>query len=76
VSWFSLVAAEMVSGQYGLGYIAQHLVHNGALSHHRHRDVTLGAVSYITSAMVRLVGDYLMQSRRRRAGVAIASRAR
>src|SRR3989449_9880059 len=65
VSWFSLVAAEMVSGQYGLGYVI-----NTSYTMVRYPTIvigmiTLGAVGYITSAMVRLVGDYLMQWRLR-----------
>jgi ABC-type nitrate/sulfonate/bicarbonate transport system permease component len=63
VSWFSLVAAEMVSGQYGLGYVI-----NTSYMMVRYPTiiigmVTLGMVGYITSAMVRLAGDYLMEWR-------------
>lgn len=63
VSWFSLVAAEMVSGQYGLGYVI-----NTSYTMVRYPTivigmVTLGAVGYITSAMVRIAGDHLMQWR-------------
>ena len=65
VSWFSLVAAEMVSGQYGLGYVI-----NTSYTMVRYPTIvigmiTLGAVGYVTSAMVRIVGDYLMQWRTR-----------
>ena len=65
VSWFSLVAAEMVSGQYGLGYVI-----NTSYTMVRYPTIvigmiTLGFVGYITSAMVRLLGDYLMQWRTR-----------
>jgi ABC-type nitrate/sulfonate/bicarbonate transport system permease component/CRP-like cAMP-binding protein len=63
VSWFSLVAAEMVSGQYGLGYVI-----NTSYVMVRYPTivigmVTLGMVGYITSAMVRIAGDYLMEWR-------------
>jgi len=63
VSWFSLVAAEMVSGQYGLGYVI-----NTSYVMVRYPTivigmVTLGIVGYITSAMVRVAGDYLMEWR-------------
>ena len=63
VSWFSLVAAEMVSGQYGLGYVI-----NTSYMMVRYPTivigmVTLGIVGYITSAMVRIAGDYLMEWR-------------
>ena len=63
VSWFSLVAAEMVSGQYGLGYVI-----NTSYVMVRYPTivigmVTLGLVGYVTSAMVRIAGDYLMEWR-------------
>lgn len=63
VSWFSLVAAEMVSGQYGLGYVI-----NTSYMMVRYPTIiigmaTLGIVGYITSAMVRIAGDYLMEWR-------------
>ena len=63
VAWFSLVAAEMVSGQYGLGYVI-----NTSYTMVRYPTiiigmVTLGVVGYTTSALVRLVGDHLMQWR-------------
>ena len=63
VCWFSLVAAEMVSGQYGLGYVI-----NTSYMMVRYPTiiigmVTLGIVGYSTSALVRLAGDYLMQWR-------------
>jgi len=65
VAWFSLVAAEMVSGQYGLGYVI-----NTSYTMVRYPTivigmVTLGIVGYVTSAGVRIVGHYLMQWRER-----------
>lgn len=63
VSWFSLVAAEMVSGQFGLGYVI-----NTSYVMVRYPTIvigmiTLGFVGYVTSAMVRMLGDHLMQWR-------------
>jgi NitT/TauT family transport system permease protein len=63
VAWFSLVAAEMVSGQYGLGYVI-----NTSYTMVRYPTIvigmlTLGIVGYVTSAIVRIVGDHLMQWR-------------
>ncbi len=63
VAWFSLVAGEMVSGQYGLGYLI-----NTAYMMIEYPKIiigmiTLGIVGYSTSALVRLLGDYLMQWR-------------
>jgi sulfonate transport system permease protein len=65
VAWFSLVAGEMVSGQYGLGYVI-----NTSYTMVRYPTIvigmiTLGIVGYATSAIVRLVGAYLMQWRTR-----------
>jgi NitT/TauT family transport system permease protein len=70
VSWFSLVAAEMVSGQFGLGYVI-----NTSYVMVRYPTivigmVTLGIVGYITSAMVRIAGDYLMEWRVRELALA------
>ena len=63
VSWFSLVAAEMVSGQYGLGYVI-----NTSFMMVRYPTIvigmmTLGVVGYTTSALVRVAGDYMMEWR-------------
>lgn len=63
VSWFSLVAAEMVSGQYGLGYVI-----NTSFMMVRYPTIvigmiTLGFVGYATSALVRILGDHVMQWR-------------
>lgn len=65
VAWFSLVAGEMVSGQYGLGYVI-----NTSYTTVRYPTiiigmVTLGIVGYATSAMVRVAGNYMMQWRLR-----------
>ncbi|MBW8905589.1 MAG: ABC transporter permease subunit [Betaproteobacteria bacterium] len=70
VSWFSLVAAEMVSGQYGLGYVI-----NTSYVMVRYPTIiigmaTLGLVGYTTSALVRLAGDYLMEWRVRELALA------
>lgn len=65
VAWFSLVAAEMVSGQFGLGYLI-----NTSYTMVQYPTIaiamlTLGLVGYSTSAAVRLAGDQLMLWRRR-----------
>jgi ABC-type nitrate/sulfonate/bicarbonate transport system permease component/CRP-like cAMP-binding protein len=70
VSWFSLVAAEMVSGQYGLGYVI-----NTSYMMVRYPTIvigmiTLGFVGYTTSALVRVAGDYLMEWRVRELALA------
>ncbi|MGE5616116.1 MAG: ABC transporter permease [Bacillota bacterium] len=63
VAWFSLVAAEMVSGEYGLGYLI-----NSSYVNVQYVVILIGMISvgifgYASSALVRLVGDYLMQWR-------------
>jgi NitT/TauT family transport system permease protein len=65
VAWFSLAAAEMVSGQFGLGYVI-----NTSYTMVQYPTIvigmmTLGLVGYMTSAVVRLVGDRLMRWRTR-----------
>jgi ABC-type nitrate/sulfonate/bicarbonate transport system permease component len=65
VAWFSLVAAEMVSGQYGLGYLI-----NTSYTMVQYPTmvigmITLGVVGYVTSAGVRILGNYMMQWRAR-----------
>jgi len=70
VSWFSLVAAEMVSGQYGLGYViwtSYVMVRYPTIVIGM---VTLGLVGYVTSALVRIAGDYLMEWRVRELALA------
>lgn len=63
ISWFSLVAAEMVSGEYGLGYMI-----NTAYMKIQYPTIaigmmTLGMVGYTTSALVRLLGNRMMEWR-------------
>lgn len=65
VAWFSLVAAEMVSGQFGLGYLI-----NTSYTMVKYPTIiiamiTLGAVGYASSALVRFAGSWLMAWRGR-----------
>ncbi len=60
-AWFSLVAGEMLAGEYGLGYLiwnsfimVQYPVIVIAM-------VTLGVIGWLSSALIRIVGDRLMQ---------------
>lgn len=60
VAWFSLAAAEMVSGQFGLGYLI-----NTSYTLVQYPTIvigmlTLGLVGYVTSSLVRLLGNRLM----------------
>jgi NitT/TauT family transport system permease protein len=63
VAWFSLVAAEMVSGEYGLGYLINSSYVNVQYPVIIIGMMSVGIVGYATSALVRLAGDYLMQWR-------------
>lgn len=60
-AWFSLVAGEMLAGEYGLGYLiwnsfimVQYPVIVIAM-------VTLGVIGWLSSALIRMVGNRLMQ---------------
>lgn len=69
VAWFSLVAAEMVSGQFGLGYVI-----NTSFTMVQYPTIvigmlTLGVVGHATSAAVRLCGRLLMGWRARALGL-------
>lgn len=63
VAWFSLVAAEMVSGRYGLGYLIMNSYTTVQYPTIVIGMLTLGLVGYATSALVRAVGNSLMQWR-------------
>lgn len=61
VAWFSLVAAEMLSGEYGLGYL---IWDSYVLSQYPViviGMVTLGLIGYFCSALIRMVGNMLMR---------------
>jgi NitT/TauT family transport system permease protein len=65
VAWFSLVAAEMVSGQFGLGYMI-----NTSFAMVQYPTIvigmlTLGGIGYVTSAAVRFAGRRFMGYRTR-----------
>jgi NitT/TauT family transport system permease protein len=70
VAWFSLAAAEMVSGQFGLGYLI-----NTSYTMVQYPTIvigmlTLGFVGFLTSALVRWVGERLMVWRARELALA------
>lgn len=69
VGWFSLVAAEMISGEFGLGYViytGYTLVSYPIIAIGM---ITLGVVGWLSSALVRIVGNLLMQWRIRSLGL-------
>jgi NitT/TauT family transport system permease protein len=63
VAWFSLVAAEMVSGEFGLGYVIMNAYTTMTYVPMVIGMLTLGFVGWASSAMVRLVGNRMMQWR-------------
>ncbi|MDD9875043.1 MAG: ABC transporter permease [Gammaproteobacteria bacterium] len=65
VAWFSLVAAEMVSGDWGLGYLIVDAYMNNVTVPMVIGMITLGFVGWFTSVLVRIVGDRMMQWRTR-----------
>jgi NitT/TauT family transport system permease protein len=69
VAWFSLVAGEMISGEFGLGYV----IYTGyTLSTYPTIVIgmlTLGLVGYASSAAVRMLGAALMRWRSRELGL-------
>jgi NitT/TauT family transport system permease protein len=69
VNWFSLVAAEMVSGNFGLGY----LILNSYVSMTYVTIIigmaTLGIVGALSSGLIRWLGNRLMQWRLRSIGM-------
>jgi sulfonate transport system permease protein len=69
VAWFSLVAAEMVSGQFGLGYLI-----NTSYTMVQYPTIvigmlTLGLIGYVTSALIRFAADRAMLWRARDLGL-------
>jgi NitT/TauT family transport system permease protein len=63
VAWFSLVAAEMVSGDLGLGYLIVQSYMNSVTVPMAIGMMTLGFVGWLTSVAVRMVGGRLTQWR-------------
>jgi len=61
VAWFSLVAAEMVSGDLGLGYLIVDAYMNNVTVPMVIGMITLGFIGWLTSVMVRMLGNQLMQ---------------
>jgi NitT/TauT family transport system permease protein len=60
VAWFSLVAAEMVSGDLGLGYLIVDAYMNNVTVPMVIAMITLGFIGYFSSGCVRALGNKLM----------------
>jgi NitT/TauT family transport system permease protein len=65
VAWFSLVAAEMVSGEFGLGYLIVDSYMNITYVTMVIGMLTLGFTGWASSVIVRMVGNRMMQWRLR-----------
>ena len=68
-AWFSLVAGEMIAAQFGLGFMiweSYNLVQYPTIIIGM---ATLGLVGYGCSAIIRIVGDWLMRWRLESIGV-------
>jgi NitT/TauT family transport system permease protein len=63
VAWFSLVAAEMVSGEYGLGYMIVNSYVNVTYVSMVIAMITLGFIGWGSAALVRWAGNQMMQWR-------------
>jgi NitT/TauT family transport system permease protein len=61
VGWFSLVAAEMVSGEYGLGFLIWDSYVLSQFEVIVIAMMTLGVIGYLFSALIRLAGRMLMR---------------
>ena len=60
-AWFSLVAAEMVAGEYGLGYLIWNSYTLSQFPNIIIGMITLGIVGGISSVVIRKIGNHLMR---------------
>ena len=59
VAWFSLVGGELIAGRSGLGYLIFDAYTNVALPNIFIGMITLGMLGYVSSAMIRAIGNRL-----------------
>ena len=60
VAWFSLVGGEIIAGRSGLGYMIFDAYTNLAVPNIFIGMITLGVLGYLSSAIIRRVGEWLM----------------
>lgn len=60
VAWFSLVGGELIAGRSGLGYLIFDAYTQLALPNIFIGMITLGVLGWISSALIRMVGNWLM----------------
>lgn len=63
VAWFSLVAAEMVSGEFGLGYLIVDAYMNVTYVIMVIAMLTLGFIGWLSAVLVRIAGNKMMEWR-------------
>lgn len=70
-AWFSLVAGEMIAAQYGLGFMileSYNLVQYPTIVIMM---ITLGIVGFVSSAIIRIIGNRLMRWREQSLGLTV-----
>lgn len=70
VAWFSLVGGELIAGRSGLGYLIFDAYVQVALPNIFIGMITLGVLGYVSSAIIRWVGEWLMAWQNKERGVA------
>lgn len=68
VAWFSLVGGELIAGRSGLGYLIFDAYTQLALPNIFIGMITLGVLGWISSALIRMLGDWLMDWNRKDKG--------
>lgn len=68
VAWFSLVGGEMIAGRSGLGYLIFDAYTQLALPNIFIGMITLGLLGYVSSAMIRVLGNWLNRWHSNRGG--------
>lgn len=69
VAWFSLVGGELIAGRSGLGYLIFDAYVQVALPNIFIGMITLGVLGYVSSAIIRVVGEWLMGWQSKERGV-------
>jgi len=68
VAWFSLVGGEIIAGKSGLGFLIFDAYQNVQLANIFIAMITLGGLGYLSSALIRRVGEKLMDWQLRERG--------
>jgi NitT/TauT family transport system permease protein len=66
ISWEMVVASEMIAGQAGLGYLLWQSFEIGAVAQVIVCMVSIGIAGFLSSAIIRAIGDLVMPWRRAR----------